>query len=256
MTGPGGGGFEVDSAALAGLAAVWARGGEQVSQVAQSLAALLGRVRLLDVDSPAFPATAQFTAWNTAAAIAQAEQAATALAVALGADAQGLAQCARDYQSADDSVKDHIGTVAPPPIRPAPPPAPPAQPVPPRKPSPPPDQVHVWVHRAFAVLEAHGTPASRLDLAGVLLIIQHESGGDPAAINRWDSNWRAGHPSIGLMQCIDSTFEEYKLPGHGDILNPVDNIIAGVRYALSRYGSIANVPGVRSVRQGGPYVGY
>jgi SLT domain-containing protein len=46
------------------------------------------------------------------------------------------------------------------------------------------------------------------------------------------------------------------VPGHDDIFNPVDNIIAGVRYAISRYGSISNVPGVVKVHNGGSYVGY
>lgn len=117
-------------------------------------------------------------------------------------------------------------------------------------------QVESWIQQAFAVLEADGVPASELDEAGVLLIIEHESSGNPNAINNWDSNAQAGDPSRGLMQVIGATFNAYKLPGHGNIYSPVDNIIAGVRYALSRYGSISNVPGVRSVAGGGSYVGY
>jgi SLT domain-containing protein len=58
------------------------------------------------------------------------------------------------------------------------------------------------------------------------------------------------------MQTIDSTFSSYALPGHTDIWNPVDNIVAGVRYALSRYGSLDDVPGVAAVHNGGSYVGY
>jgi hypothetical protein len=71
-----------------------------------------------------------------------------------------------------------------------------------------------------------------------------------------NSNAAAGHPSKGLMQCIDSTFNSHALPGHGDIWNPVDNIIAGVRYSIDRYGSVSNVPGVVGVKRGGGYVGY
>lgn len=71
-----------------------------------------------------------------------------------------------------------------------------------------------------------------------------------------NSNAAAGHPSKGLMQCIDSTFNAHKLPGHDDIYNPVDNIIAGVRYTIDRYGSIANTPGLQAMSQGGGYVGY
>ncbi len=71
-----------------------------------------------------------------------------------------------------------------------------------------------------------------------------------------NSNAAAGTPSTGIMQCIAPTFNAYALPGHGNIYNPVDNIIAGVRYALARYGSLDNVPGVAAVRGGQPYVGY
>jgi WXG100 family type VII secretion target len=71
-----------------------------------------------------------------------------------------------------------------------------------------------------------------------------------------NSNAAAGTPSIGIMQTIQPTFNSYALPGHGNIYNPVDNIIAGVRYALSRYGSLGSVPGVVAVRGGQPYVGY
>jgi Transglycosylase SLT domain len=117
-------------------------------------------------------------------------------------------------------------------------------------------QVESWINQAFKVLEADGVPASELNEAGVLLIIEHESSGNPNAINNWDSNAQAGDPSRGLMQVIGTTFNEYKLSGHGNIYDPVDNIIAGVRYALSRYGSIQNVPGVKSVDSGGSYVGY
>jgi uncharacterized protein YukE len=71
-----------------------------------------------------------------------------------------------------------------------------------------------------------------------------------------NSNAAKGTPSKGLMQCIDPTFNSYKLPGHNDIWNPVDNICAGVNYAISRYGSLANVPGIKAMAGGGDYRGY
>lgn len=91
---------------------------------------------------------------------------------------------------------------------------------------------------------------------GLDIIAQHESGGNPRAVNNWDSNAKAGHPSEGLMQTIGPTFQSYALPGHTDIWNPVDNAIAAIRYIQSRYGNINNVPGVRNVDQGQGYVGY
>ncbi len=44
--------------------------------------------------------------------------------------------------------------------------------------------------------------------------------------------------------------------GHDDIRNPIDNILAGVRYAVHVYGSISNVPGIVSLHRGGRDVGY
>ena len=117
-------------------------------------------------------------------------------------------------------------------------------------------QVGSWIAKAQTILKNAGVPLSKMNAHDIALIISHESGGNPRAINGWDSNAAAGTPSEGLMQTIGPTFNAYKLPGHGHILNPIDNIIAGVRYAISRYGSISNVPGVRAVHAGGAYVPY
>lgn len=119
-----------------------------------------------------------------------------------------------------------------------------------------PGQVGKWIAEAQTILKQHGVPLSKMNARDIAIIIQHESSGNPRAVNNWDSNAAAGHPSEGLMQTIGPTFNSYKLPGHNQILNPVDNIIAGVRYAISRYGSISNVPGVVAVHHGGAYVGY
>lgn len=113
-----------------------------------------------------------------------------------------------------------------------------------------------WIDEALRVLRDHGYDTSRINPADIATIIQHESAGNPGAINLWDSNAAAGHPSKGLMQTIDSTFDAYALPGHQNIWDPVDNIIAGVRYAIARYGSTAHVPGVAQVHRGGSYTGY
>jgi soluble lytic murein transglycosylase-like protein len=113
-----------------------------------------------------------------------------------------------------------------------------------------------WIGQALEILRGNGYDISRINPADIAAIIQHESGGNPNAINGWDSNAAAGHPSKGLMQTIDSTFYSHALPGHTDIWNPVDNIVAGVRYAIGRYGSIDNVPGIVRLHEGRSYVGY
>ncbi|HEV2782011.1 MAG TPA: transglycosylase SLT domain-containing protein [Actinophytocola sp.] len=121
---------------------------------------------------------------------------------------------------------------------------------------PPPGNVQEWIRQAIEILRANGINVGDADAQRIWQIIQHESGGNPHAINNWDSNAAKGTPSKGLMQTIDPTFNSYKLPGHGDIWNPVDNICAGVNYAISRYGSLANVPGIKAMASGGAYRGY
>ncbi|RPK00660.1 hypothetical protein EH11_02844 [Bacillus subtilis] len=111
--------------------------------------------------------------------------------------------------------------------------------------------VKQWI---MAALMATKTPISWLP--GLMTIAQHESGGNPNAINLWDSNAKAGHPSQGLMQTIPSTFNDHKAPGMGNIRNPIHNAAAAIGYIKSRYGSINNVPGIKSLNHGGPYVGY
>lgn len=93
-----------------------------------------------------------------------------------------------------------------------------------------------WITEAISIT---GVPASWF--TGLVTIAKRESGGNPKAINLWDSNAKAGHPSKGLMQTIDGTFNAYSLPGHKDIYNPVDNAIAAIRYILARYKDISRV---------------
>jgi hypothetical protein len=111
--------------------------------------------------------------------------------------------------------------------------------------------VNSWLQQALSVT---GQDASVLPYLAT--IVQHESSGNPGAINNYDSNAKAGHPSKGLMQTIDSTFNQYSMAGHKDIWNPVDNAIAAINYAVARYGSLGNVPGIKSLANGGGYIGY
>ena len=81
--------------------------------------------------------------------------------------------------------------------------------------------------------------AANLNL--LLYQMQTESGGNPNAINNWDINAKNGTPSKGLMQVIDPTFKAYAYPGYDkNIYDPLSNMLAAIRYTLSRYGSLAN----------------
>jgi tape measure domain-containing protein len=108
-----------------------------------------------------------------------------------------------------------------------------------------------WIQQAMALT---GAPSSWLGPLSTL--VKKESGGNPNAINLWDSNAKAGHPSKGLFQTIDSTFNAYAMKGLGGIYNPIANAVAGIRYIMSRYGSVFNVPGIKSMMSGGKYKGY
>lgn len=114
-----------------------------------------------------------------------------------------------------------------------------------------PAQVQSWI---MAAIQATG--ASPAWLGALTSLAMHESGGNPHAINLWDSNAKAGHPSKGLMQTIDSTFNAYKVNGMNDIWNPIHNAAAAIRYMIGSYKSIGNVPGIRNMAQGKGYVGY
>jgi len=116
--------------------------------------------------------------------------------------------------------------------------------------------LHWWICHAEQVMVQHGTPQSALSTSAAFIVVLHESGGNPRAFNGWDSNAAAGTPSEGIAQVIGPTFSTYALPGYHNIWNPVDNMIAAFRYAISRYGSMNNIPGVVAVHGGGSYVGY
>lgn len=67
---------------------------------------------------------------------------------------------------------------------------------------------------------------SGADISHILNVIQHESGGRSNAVNNWDSNAQKGTPSKGILQFIDPTFRHYAMPGHTNILNPLDQLLA------------------------------
>lgn len=97
-----------------------------------------------------------------------------------------------------------------------------------------------WTPQVLQALAMLGQPASLLQ--GVLYAIQSESGGNPNAINDWDSNAAMGDPSRGLLQTIGSTFNAYRNPSLSpNIYDPLSNIYAGLNYMIQRYGSVAAV---------------
>jgi len=100
-----------------------------------------------------------------------------------------------------------------------------------------------WIKQARDILGASGKPVP--SYRAMYAAAMAESGGNPKAVNGWDSNAKAGTPSIGLTQMIQPTFRAYALPGHTDIRNPVDNLIASSRYCDATYGGMDKMAAAR-----------
>ncbi|MFR6585709.1 MAG: tape measure protein [Lacticaseibacillus rhamnosus] len=115
--------------------------------------------------------------------------------------------------------------------------------------------VQRWKPYVIQALKANGFDASAYQVAAWMRVIQRESGGNPRAINLWDSNARAGIPSMGLVQTIGPTFNAYKFPGHNDVYNGYDDLLAGIHYMKAIYGSgssaFARVSGPEGYANGG-----
>ena len=88
-----------------------------------------------------------------------------------------------------------------------------------------------------AALEANGLSTSDDMIAKVMRQIATESGGNAHAVQPGaDPDHDGSGPALGLMQTKRSTFEAYKAPGHDDIFNAYDNLLAALNYAKHRYG--------------------
>lgn len=115
--------------------------------------------------------------------------------------------------------------------------------------------VERWRPYVIEALKANGFEASAYQVAAWLKVIQRESNGNPNAINLWDSNAKAGIPSMGLVQTIGPTFNAYKFPGHNDVYNGYDDLLAGIHYMKAIYGSgssaFARVSGPEGYANGG-----
>lgn len=73
-------------------------------------------------------------------------------------------------------------------------------------------------------------------LENMVKLARRESNFDPKAVNNWDSNAQAGHPSKGLFQMIDTTFASNAKPGYTNFNNPVHQAMSAMRYIVARYG--------------------
>ncbi|WP_251951400.1 tape measure protein [Pediococcus acidilactici] len=95
--------------------------------------------------------------------------------------------------------------------------------------------VQRWKYDVKRALSKLGLSTSASMVNRVLRQINTESGGNPRAMGGTDG-LADGH-AMGLMQVKPGTFRAYHLPGHNDIWNGFDNLLAGLNYAKHRYGS-------------------
>lgn len=98
-----------------------------------------------------------------------------------------------------------------------------------------------WSSQILKALSMLGQSSS--NLGPVEHRMNQESGGNPYAVNKSDSNWVAGHPSVGLMQVIRGTYAANSYPAwrnlgpsqYGVSENPTANIYAGLHHAIHDY---------------------
>ncbi|QHJ76595.1 MAG: hypothetical protein [Bacteriophage sp.] len=125
-----------------------------------------------------------------------------------------------------------------------------------------------WTDQVKEALKANNLSTSSDMVNKVLRQIQTESGGNEKAVQGGytDVNTLSGDLAKGLMQTISATFNAYAFPGHKNIFNGYDNLLAGLAYAKNRYGSnlsylgqghgyangtITNTPHLANIAEGG-----
>ena len=114
-----------------------------------------------------------------------------------------------------------------------------------------PGNVDAWIEEAIARM---GVPASWAP--ALRSIAHHESSFNPAAANLAAAGGNLAKAPQGLMQMLPSTFAAHVQPGHGNILDPVDNLMAAIDYIRDRYGDPASTPGLKALARGERYRGY
>ncbi|HGF7174117.1 phage tail tape measure protein [Enterococcus hirae] len=91
-----------------------------------------------------------------------------------------------------------------------------------------------WRSYVSKALKMNGLPTSSAYLNAWLAQIQTESGGNERAIGGNDG--LADGNATGLLQTKPGTFAANAFPGHGNIMNGFDNMLAAINYAKKRYG--------------------
>jgi hypothetical protein len=99
--------------------------------------------------------------------------------------------------------------------------------------------VERWRPLAMLALQQMSVDASVIDI--MMRRIGVESTGNPNAINLTDSNAQKGTPSMGILQCIESTFRANAVaPYNQHIYSPFGSMLASLQYVKKRYNGDFN----------------
>lgn len=104
--------------------------------------------------------------------------------------------------------------------------------------------VERWRDQVVDALKENGMSTEKWAVDKILKQISTESSGNEKAVQGGytDVNTLTGDLAKGLMQTISATFNRYAFPGHKNIFNGYDNLLAAIAYIKNRYGK--NMSGI------------